>query len=77
MPDSVEALQKLAWLQERYMFDYPAATRTYELILARDPENWVAEAAGAAQFKSHRPCRKYQARHSEILFRYRNLVGEL
>ncbi|MBI1272112.1 tetratricopeptide repeat protein [bacterium] len=44
MPDSVEALQKQAWLQERYMFDYPAATRTYELILARDPENWVAEA---------------------------------
>lgn len=43
-PDSVEALQKRAWLEERYLFDFQAASRTYSRILELDPESWVAEA---------------------------------
>lgn len=43
-PDSVEALQKKAWLEERYLFDYQGASNTYSRILELDPESWVAEA---------------------------------
>ncbi|MBK9145667.1 MAG: tetratricopeptide repeat protein [Candidatus Melainabacteria bacterium] len=41
-PSSVEALEKLALLQENYLYDYVLAGRTYDKILAIDPENWNA-----------------------------------
>ncbi|MGD9681525.1 MAG: tetratricopeptide repeat protein [Candidatus Obscuribacterales bacterium] len=41
-PSSVEALEKLGLLQENYLYDYVSAGRTYDKILAIDPENWNA-----------------------------------
>ncbi|MBZ0186880.1 MAG: hypothetical protein K8F91_11595, partial [Candidatus Obscuribacterales bacterium] len=52
-PNSVEALERLALLQERYLFDYVSAGKTYDKILSIDSENWNA-LAGKDRIKVRR-----------------------